>query len=754
MANEFILRKGLISLGGTTYPYKAVTTTYTIGVDDQMIDCTSGTFNVTLPTAVSITGKLYTVKNSGTGTITINTTSSQTIDGSLTKALLQYQSLNIESNGTNWIVTGTNTGGGNGTPNTLAKFTGIGTTIGDSVILESSGRISVGAFNSSAKFEVNTGTLGTSQYNYLLSQSIYSNNGNGEYFEMGPFRTSAGADWTSAGFRIQEKIDSTWMGYMQFNGDGNNGGITFGTGQSSVSKQSILERMRIDGSGVITIPGNVGMGTTLPTAKLNVKSTGSAISANTLFTDNYSRSTLSPGGTPSVAYSLVGSNPPSITTIGSTNVSALTLSSPNFYNYSAAVWPIIPTVNYNSQLNLNSATLQWTVNTHQSFNGTMSGLLVGSQTAQAVVLACSEQNPASTTAKGYALVYGNLGTNVWSLCSFTTGLNSTAGSSLVTIVSSPTVADVRSYISLKVTFVPATSQWTLYYRADAANSGVWANPLTGTYTSISTTVVNSTNVSIALPYFSFVYVAQGGNGHFGNFSLTNINTVVYPDSLKTEDGNFRQGVNGFTILENLQSLNAVDDAAAAALNVPTYGVYRTGNILRLRIPGITTDNIVYTTGSQTITGAKTFTANIQITNTAGSTIGFDTSGTTTATISANTSQFQFTAINTTGYLFKNTAGSNTLTIDQSGNVTALSGFFGPSDIRLKNIIEKDGDTIKFTWKDKRDDKTHIGYIAQEVQEKYPDQVSADTNGMLTVNYIEVLVAKIQELENRIKQLEK
>jgi hypothetical protein len=49
---------------------------------------------------------------------------------------------------------------------------------------------------------------------------------------------------------------------------------------------------------------------------------------------------------------------------------------------------------------------------------------------------------------------------------------------------------------------------------------------------------------------------------------------------------------------------------------------------------------------------------------------------------------------------------------------------------------------------------HIGYIAQEVKEKYPDQVNENEDGILTVNYIEVLVAKIQELENRIKKLEK
>jgi hypothetical protein len=163
--------------------------------------------------------------------------------------------------------------------------------------------------------------------------------------------------------------------------------------------------------------------------------------------------------------------------------------------------------------------------------------------------------------------------------------------------------------------------------------------------------------------------------------------------------------------------------------------------------------------TQTISGAKTFTNNIQVTSTGSPTMGFDVSGTLRGSMSIGTSFFQFNAINTSGYLFKNSSNVNTLTLDQLGNATFLgqvtaAGFFNSSDARLKNVIERDGDTVKFTWKDKRDDKTHIGYIAQEVQEKYPDQVNENEDGMLTVNYIEVLVAKIQELENRIKQLEK
>ena len=62
MANEFVTRRGLISLGGITFPYVAVTGTYTIVPDDYLVDCTSGTFTVTLPTAVGIAGKIYNIK--------------------------------------------------------------------------------------------------------------------------------------------------------------------------------------------------------------------------------------------------------------------------------------------------------------------------------------------------------------------------------------------------------------------------------------------------------------------------------------------------------------------------------------------------------------------------------------------------------------------------------------------------------------------------------------------------------------------
>jgi len=92
---------------GTTigsFAYAAKTATYTITVNDYQIECTANSFTVTLPTASGISGQVFSIKNSGTGTITVATTSSQTIDGSLTQTLAQRDNIVVMSNGTGWII--------------------------------------------------------------------------------------------------------------------------------------------------------------------------------------------------------------------------------------------------------------------------------------------------------------------------------------------------------------------------------------------------------------------------------------------------------------------------------------------------------------------------------------------------------------------------------------------------------------------------------------------------------------------------
>lgn len=89
----------------TTLPYAAKTSAYTADNEDCVIDCTTGTFTVTLPTAVGIVGQYFIIKNSGTGVVTIDANGTETIDGVLTKILaVQYESFTLLSDGTNWKV--------------------------------------------------------------------------------------------------------------------------------------------------------------------------------------------------------------------------------------------------------------------------------------------------------------------------------------------------------------------------------------------------------------------------------------------------------------------------------------------------------------------------------------------------------------------------------------------------------------------------------------------------------------------------
>lgn len=90
----------------TLIPPVTKTENYTLTTSDHYVNC-NGTFALTLPTAVGCAGKMFVMKNSGTGIITILTTSAQTIDGyaSGMLTLSQYESVTVISEGANWIIT-------------------------------------------------------------------------------------------------------------------------------------------------------------------------------------------------------------------------------------------------------------------------------------------------------------------------------------------------------------------------------------------------------------------------------------------------------------------------------------------------------------------------------------------------------------------------------------------------------------------------------------------------------------------------
>lgn len=73
-----------------------------------LVNYPSAPFGVVLPTAASLTGQQYKIKkiDSSANAVTVSTTSSQTIDNSLTYPLsTQYQSVTLQSDGSNWWIT-------------------------------------------------------------------------------------------------------------------------------------------------------------------------------------------------------------------------------------------------------------------------------------------------------------------------------------------------------------------------------------------------------------------------------------------------------------------------------------------------------------------------------------------------------------------------------------------------------------------------------------------------------------------------
>lgn len=90
---------------GLKLAYVAKTSNYTVTTSDYYINCTSGTFTVTLPTAVGIAGQTFIVFNSGAGIITMGSTSSQTINGGVPSFFTQNQNQGIRytSDGANWF---------------------------------------------------------------------------------------------------------------------------------------------------------------------------------------------------------------------------------------------------------------------------------------------------------------------------------------------------------------------------------------------------------------------------------------------------------------------------------------------------------------------------------------------------------------------------------------------------------------------------------------------------------------------------
>lgn len=105
----------------------------------------------------------------------------------------------------------------------------------------------------------------------------------------------------------------------------------------------------------------------------------------------------------------------------------------------------------------------------------------------------------------------------------------------------------------------------------------------------------------------------------------------------------------------------------------------------------------------------------------------------------------------------------------SSNLLTGGGITMYSQRSLKNVIDERGLSLRelsiikptrYTWKDKRDDKVHIGGIADDIQEVLPEVVYETNEGVLTMDYgnagfavASSLIKPVVSHEDRIKALE-
>ena len=142
-------------------------------------------------------------------------------------------------------------------------------------------------------------------------------------------------------------------------------------------------------------------------------------------------------------------------------------------------------------------------------------------------------------------------------------------------------------------------------------------------------------------------------------------------------------------------------------------------------------------------------------------------GSWTGEAPSNTGKFQYHGNHWyiqahSGWIFRNGGGTDVLSCDTSGNLTASGNVTAYSDVTLKKDIETIPNAldkvmgmrgVNFTVKES--DVRSTGVIAQEIEEQLPEVVMTDKEGIKSVAYgnvVGVLIEAIKELKAEIEEL--
>jgi hypothetical protein len=273
----------------------------------------------------------------------------------------------------------------------------------------------------------------------------------------------------------------------------------------------------------------------------------------TVFSDDFNRAVLSPGGTPAATYTpTVALNVTAATVTNFLRVGSGATAPPNGISFVTGSTAVFGSP-YNTMLSANTGSVTWTFNFRWN-RAASNNPAPPASGAYSSVIVLAGSSSALTTGTGYAVVFGSTGTpDPIRLVSYNGGI---AGA-LTNICTSGVndLAATNNYASVRVVYDPSTNAWSLYVRDDGNTA--WVDPSTGVTAQKGATTVNTTNTNISLPAFGFVWThAAGANmsTDVDNYKVTitapptPVVGLLTPSSATAGGGAFSLIVNGSNFL--------------------------------------------------------------------------------------------------------------------------------------------------------------------------------------------------------------
>jgi len=281
----------------------------------------------------------------------------------------------------------------------------------------------------------------------------------------------------------------------------------------------------------------------------------------TVFSDDFNRATLSPGGVPANTYtSTLASNVTA--TLGTfLRVGSGTAAPPNGVSYISGSNSLFSGP-FNTVLSANTGAVTWTFNFRWN-RASSNNPATPASGAYSSVIVLAGSSATLTSGTGYAIVYDSVGTpDPIRLVSYSGGITGT----LTNICSSGVndLAFTNNFASVRVVYDPATNNWLLFVRDDGAVA--WSDPSTGVISQKGSITANNTNTGISLPAFGFIWTHATGismSSDFDNYKVavtapaippTPVLTSISPTSATAGAGAFTLTVNGSNFVNGLSTV--------------------------------------------------------------------------------------------------------------------------------------------------------------------------------------------------------